>query len=127
MKGLNKENFFNDMQANYPDAFAHFSKWIDDYKKEVGWEKLFNGDIDIAYRTNDGAGAWDAGGVTKAPKFHNIPIEMQYGILSRYHAECQLKFSFGLRDRFCNASYSEDDCIESATVLFGKINMALTK
>jgi hypothetical protein len=65
MQNLNKENFWNEVHAKYPDACQHFCKWIDDYKAEVGWDKIF------------------APGV----KFHDVPIEIQNGILARYELE----------------------------------------
>lgn len=73
-QNLNLENFWNEMEKNYPDAFKHFSQWIDIYKKEVEWKKLFNEDtISDDYR--------------EAPKFHELPLEMQIGILFRYEYE----------------------------------------
>ena len=67
-ENLNKENFWNELKENYPDAFEHFLAWIDEYKKLVEWDKLF------------------AEGV----KFHDVPLEIQAGILARYGTEMQL-------------------------------------
>ena len=67
-KGLTKENFFNELYEKYPKAMQIFCNWIDEYKKSVNWNELFN----------DGK-AW-AGGVTKSPKFHELPYAIQNGI-----------------------------------------------
>lgn len=75
MENLNKENFFNDLQQRFPKAMEHFCKWIDKYKEENSWDELFN----------DGK-AW-AGGVTIAPKFHDLPYDMQVGVILRYVSE----------------------------------------
>lgn len=64
MENLNKENFWNALHDQYPEAVERFCKWIDDYKKEVGWSDLFQGQ-----------------------KFHDIPFEMQNGIIARFELE----------------------------------------
>lgn len=65
MQNLNKENFWNDLHDAYPEAVEHFCRWIDNYKKEVGWSLLFSEDI----------------------KFHDLPFEMQNGIIARFELE----------------------------------------
>jgi hypothetical protein len=65
MHTLTNENFWDKIKADYPDAFADFSKWIDDYKKEVNWELLF----------------------PTGTKFHDLPFEFQNGVLARYDIE----------------------------------------
>lgn len=69
IQNFTKENLWNEIKEKYPDSFEHFSKWIDEYKKAVGWETLFGGDL------------------VASPKFHDLPVEMQIGILSRYQFE----------------------------------------
>lgn len=78
MENLNKENFFNDLMKKCPKTVDSFCKWIDEYKKNVNWNKLFNSDSN--WQDADGKNAL-------APKFHEIPIEMQVGILSRFFIE----------------------------------------
>jgi hypothetical protein len=73
MQNLNKENFFNEIGKKYPQAFAHFNQWIDEYKKEIGWDELFNQ-----------AGLPDD---DKPVKFHDLPYDMQNGILARFDLE----------------------------------------
>jgi len=71
-EGLTKENFFNEMNEIFPNAMRLFGKWIDEYKKKVEWDQLFqnkalrNPQQSITYPT--------------AIKFHNIPYDMQVGI-----------------------------------------------
>lgn len=67
-KGLTKENFFDSLRRKYPRSFKHFCNWIDEYKKEVCWDKLFkaNEDTDQLH--------------SSTYKFHEIPYAMQYGI-----------------------------------------------
>jgi hypothetical protein len=66
MKRLTKDNFWNEVRDMYPEAVNHFCKWIDRYKEEVGWRDLF------------------AEGI----KFHDIPFDMQNGIIARFDLEC---------------------------------------
>lgn len=65
MQNLSKENFWNSLNEKYPLAVKYFCDWIDRYKVEVGWQKLFVDGI----------------------KFHDIPFEMQNGILARFDLE----------------------------------------
>lgn len=66
MENLNKRNYWNDIQLKFPDAMKVFSKWIDEYKAKVGWTDLFPNGV----------------------KFHDLPFEMQNGILARFDIEC---------------------------------------
>lgn len=73
---LTKENFWNEMKQKYPKAMDHFKKWINQYKFEHDWDDLFNG-------------GWEReayGGIdrTEAPKYHELPIAMQFGIFLEY-------------------------------------------
>lgn len=62
---LTKENFWDDLKEKYPEAVEHFLNWIDAYKREIGWRDLF------------------ADGI----KFHDLPFEMQNGIIARFDIE----------------------------------------
>jgi len=75
MDNLNKENFWNDVYDKYPNATQVFCDWIDVYKKENNWDELFN------------AGHDTRGDLTEAPKFHDLPIEMQQGIWIKFVRE----------------------------------------
>jgi|GEM_PF-6543009 hypothetical protein len=71
---LNKENFFDEMSLKYPMAMHDFNVWIDAYKKSIDWDELFNeGEV--------------KGDFYPSPKFHDIPYEMQVGILMRFATE----------------------------------------
>ena len=78
-QNLNKENFFDVAAEKYPKAFDNFSKFIDAYKEKVDWWKLFNdGAIvcnGVPVRNED---------YTHAPKFHDIPFELQVGIIAKW-------------------------------------------
>ena len=67
-ESLTKENFWNEIETKYPNAFKIFADWIDEYKKEVKWNYFF------------GAGHKNYNDFHGAPKFHDIPHAMQLGI-----------------------------------------------
>lgn len=79
MENLSKANFWDHIEKTYPDSFKLFSTWVDKYKKEVNWDKLFNSDSN--YQNADGKNA-------PAPKFHDLPFEFQNGIIARFDIEC---------------------------------------
>jgi hypothetical protein len=62
---LGKENFWNPMREKFPLAVEAFCKWIDEYKKIVDWENVIGAKV----------------------KFHDLPYEMQMGIMNRYFIE----------------------------------------
>lgn len=66
-QNINKENFFNKLQIDFPKGMEHFCNWIDKYKEDVQWNLIFNEHLNI--------------------KFHDIPFEMQFGILMKYMTE----------------------------------------
>ena len=84
MDNLSKENTWNAIEQESPIAFAHFMAWLDEYKKSVNWRGLFNGGINY----NDYGHGLEIIEVnlcvTKAPKFHDLPMEMQIGIMMKY-------------------------------------------
>lgn len=59
MENLNKKNFWDEKMKTCPAIMKHFCKFVDEYKREHKWDKLFH----------------------KKIKFHDIPIEMQTGIV----------------------------------------------
>lgn len=99
MENLTKENFFNEVEENHPTIFAVFKNWIDDYKNEVNWWALFN---DSAITCN-GVPVRDDD-YTHAPKFHDLPYDMQVGIMMRFMRE-QTNFipAFNNQQEFKNA------------------------
>lgn len=82
MDNLNKENFFNRMEELYPEAMADFKEWIDAYKLKVDWDDIFNGNQIANEDTGERFKEIDM-----VPKFHDIPFEMQLGIIIAYASE----------------------------------------
>ena len=78
MDSLTKENFWNELYAQYPSEMEVFCKWIDEYKKRVNWNQLFNSDSN--WQDSNGKNA-------TSPKFHEIPIAMQLGIFAHFLAD----------------------------------------
>lgn len=73
MKNLNKTNFFTpEWIEKFPLASKAFCEWIDEYKKEVRWTDMM---CDYTKTTKD---------VYHSFKFHDIPLEMQLGIIGRF-------------------------------------------
>lgn len=69
-ENLNKENFWNALMGQYPQAVQMFCDWIDMYKEKHNWYSLFNN----AYRHDP----------PDVVKFHDIPLDMQIGIIVRF-------------------------------------------
>lgn len=60
--GLTKENFFNELMEKYSIVMHKFCKFIDKWKQENEWDKLFNPNI----------------------KFHDLPIQMQMCVMAEF-------------------------------------------
>lgn len=96
---LRKENFWNEMMVRFPKAMILFCNWIDAYKKQVGWEELFNGGA--AWRKKHVYGE-----IARSPKFHEMPYEMQQGIwicfvnntLHRFFEQPEYDYQFDLAE-----------------------------
>jgi hypothetical protein len=73
METLTKENFWDEMSQKYPKVMKHFLNWIDGYKEDNEWRKLFNAYTHIS-------------NVLQAPKYHELPIAMQFGIFLEWYA-----------------------------------------
>lgn len=61
------------MQRLYPHAMNDFCNWIDQYKKQNDWDKIFN----------TGSPHYIKMGWHNI-KFHDLPLAMQMGIWSEY-------------------------------------------
>lgn len=96
MEKLTKENFWNALYEKYPDQVQQFCNWIDEYKKRVNWNMLFNSQSD--YQNSDGKNA-------PAPKYHDLPIAMQWGIFQQFCAEIHHSGFCGVESKF---KYPED-------------------
>ena len=77
---LTKENFWNEMEQKYPKAMAHFKAWIDQYKTEHDWDTLFTGRAEPRNITEP---------ALYVPKYHELPIAMQFGIFTEYVASLE--------------------------------------
>ncbi len=87
MDSLTKENFWNDLMEKYPEQMKQLCAWIDEYKKKVDWNWLFNHSQKLD-------GLDEAGVSSPAPKFHDLPIAMQFGIFVQFTSESNWKYSF---------------------------------
>lgn len=84
INNLNHNNFFTkEWKDKFPLSSKHFCDFIDAYKKEVHWNKLFNGNV--SFESYGGSETFTY--KTEAPKFHDIPFEMQYGIIFRWASQ----------------------------------------
>ena len=78
VNNLTKENFWIALYEKFPGEVQSFCDWIDAYKKRVGWNILFNSDSE--YQNARGKNA-------PAPKYHDLPLAMQWGIFQQFCAE----------------------------------------
>lgn len=73
-QNLNKE-WWDALHVECPESVERFCKWIDEYKERNGWNDLFNHQPHVQ------------GYEAYAPKFHDIPIAMQIGIIMEYFGD----------------------------------------
>lgn len=59
MNNLNKSNFWDELSKQCPVVMTRFIKFLDEYEQKNNWTKMFKSNI----------------------KFHDIPVEMQTGIV----------------------------------------------
>lgn len=78
MESLTKENFWDTLYEKYKGEVQQFYDWIDEYKKRMNWNMLFNSQSD--YQNANGKNA-------PSPKYHELPIAMQWGIFQQFCAE----------------------------------------
>ncbi len=70
MENLNRKNFFDALSKRAPLALNKFQEFIDGYKREINWQKLFNTNF-----------------IDRNINFENLPFEMQIGILNKFFKE----------------------------------------
>lgn len=103
------------MQEEYPKAMEKFLSWIDKYKEENNWLYLFNG---IDSET-------DLGDLRKAPKFHDLPVAIQFGIFMQFNIEVSEEYFKGsvVMIDFIYRSLLQDsqDIIENTIMVLEKI------
>lgn len=87
---LTKENFWDQLELLNQFEMLKFQQWIDRYKTEHEWDKLFNGNIDFfEYYSTCGGQNIGNGKKSKsvAPKFHDLPFAFQIGIFQQFLME----------------------------------------
>jgi len=83
-ENLNKKNFWNIAMEMCPLSVTAFLQWIDGYKRESY----------VPLNTEGATSKW--GAVANGYKFHDLPMEMQVGIIFRFFYERSL--TIGLID-----------------------------
>jgi hypothetical protein len=66
-ESLTKDNFWDELFLKCPKSKDIFNKWLDNWKREHKWKTMFF-----------------------VTKFHQIPVEMQYGIILQFLMEKSL-------------------------------------
>jgi hypothetical protein len=75
MKKMDKAGFWDALSEKYPEEFASFADWVDEYKRRNKWDRLFN---ERAMRPGMGH---------MIVKYHDLPNAMQLGIFIQYTIE----------------------------------------
>lgn len=76
---LTKENFWDEMEQKYPKAMEHFKEWLSTYKLEHDWDVLFKAGL-CPHKLEDREPYFKGDNKYPAPKYHELPIAMQFGI-----------------------------------------------
>lgn len=95
---LTKENFWKATMEQFPKSTKLFYDWIDEYKKASNWDNLFG-----AHETKMNGSLVCMG---YAPKFHELPYDMQAGIwirfvndtLPQFFEQPEYEYSFDLEE-----------------------------
>ncbi len=74
MENLNKENFWDSIYKKYPKGVQIFCDWIDKYKEENNWHRLFKQEFHAK---------------NLQVKFHDLPLAMQIGIWIEFKTHIQ--------------------------------------
>lgn len=83
LTSLTKENFFDELQEMCPRTMKQFCEWIDVYKDRVEWNTLFRyADPKCGYTKENCLGV-----KVQAPKFHELPIGLQIGVIITFLLE----------------------------------------
>ena len=81
MEKMTKANFWNVLEAEYPEQTADFRRWLSEYARREGIDRLFD-----AQHSADGGQIRQT--VTLIPVgFHDLPNAMQIGIFIQYTVE----------------------------------------
>lgn len=79
-ESLTKENFWNEIMEKWPGEMNEFCYWINEYKKKVGWNVLFD--------------IYDTDPKHIGIKYHDLPIAMQIGIFYQFTMETSRRYAF---------------------------------
>lgn len=82
MAGQNNE-LWDVLTDRYPIAVEHFKKYIDDYKGKVIWDQIFDPNYSYNKKHNLPTNL-------NSPKFHNLPIELQVGVVIMFISEMNI-------------------------------------
>lgn len=102
MENISKAEF-DEIGAKYPLAYQHFHTWIDSYKASVNYNEMF-GDFgkpilhikgEVKDFDNSQVGHiiqvsncdYEIVKLHSVPKVHELPFEMQFGILAKFMIE----------------------------------------
>lgn len=77
------QEFWSKLAEKYAGEISVFRNWIDEYKKRIGWEKLFHPQFNFVIVKASGLSAPEF----IAPKFHDLPDAMQAGLFMQYVLE----------------------------------------
>ena len=80
MKQNFDKNGWSDLEEEFPREVKIFFLWLDNYKQEVEWDRLFDNINSLSKRNI---------------QFDHIPLEMQLGILKKFFYE-ELKIDVDL-------------------------------
>lgn len=69
-------------EPEYREAVDRFCEWIDHYKKNIKWDNIFNTGSPHYARMG-----WHD------PKFHDLPLELQAGILLHFFGNRDVRFA----------------------------------
>jgi hypothetical protein len=96
---LTKKEFWDPIAERHPKAMEAFMAFVDRYKQHHRWPELFNENVperQVRVFIPGPPLRWED---TKAPKFHDLPTAMQFGIFLEFVSMVpRLKFTFFLHD-----------------------------
>lgn len=83
---LNYGNFWENNTLRFPLAIKSLHAFIDEYKAEIKWHDVFAGCLEIlvADHTDNINTQPIYNRLPDPPKFHDIPLDMQTGIIIRW-------------------------------------------
>jgi hypothetical protein len=144
---LTKEHFWDKVLDESPIVMNKFLFYIDDFKKAINWDQLFNSGADTGMLKRGENGYGHKKVLTIAPKFHDLPFCMQKGVIenflisekiqfySAYHPDDESKWMNHIVDQVHNAIWtsmegvtprmfntSEDADIDAIRMAFDLLN-----